>query len=172
MSELALEPGCPYCGTALLLAGACAAGACGAACGSAGGCALIRCPGCGRAWPHPRRSRLAWRLAAWLARRAAARAGRVRARRAPLPADSLAALAVGRPALIVSLGSAGEGLRPLAALGLVPGVAVRLRQRWPALVLELGETTVALDAALARRITVAPAEPAAAAQPSSGSSPS
>ncbi len=42
----------------------------------------------------------------------------------------------------------------LAAFGVVPGSELRLRQKAPSLVLELGETTIALDAEIAREIYV------------------
>jgi Fe2+ transport system protein FeoA len=42
----------------------------------------------------------------------------------------------------------------LAALGLAPGSLIEVRQRYPALVIDVGETTIALDADLARVIEV------------------
>jgi Fe2+ transport system protein FeoA len=179
MTELGLAAACPHCGTALPPAGACGA-TCGTAygslfgapCGAGGGCALLSCPGCGSALPHPRRSPLAWALAQWLERRA---------RRKAAAADTLAALPAGVTAQVVALGRGmGASAQQLAAWGLVPGARVRLRQRRPALVLEVGETTLALDAALAREIRVRrpgpadgpPVQPEAPAQPSSGSAPS
>ena len=42
----------------------------------------------------------------------------------------------------------------LAALGVVPGSEVRLHQRAPAFVIEVGETTIALDPEIAREIFV------------------
>jgi Fe2+ transport system protein FeoA len=171
MSELTLDPACPGCGTPLPLAGACgvAAGAAcdtlrSAACGASGGCALLTCPGCGASLPHPRRSRLAWRLAGWLARRKRARAAAAALARCPAADDSLRALPVGAAARIVAYDAAAPaGAHALAALGLVPGVEVRVRQRHPAIVLEAGETTLALDAELAGGIRVR-----ALPQPSSG----
>ena len=44
----------------------------------------------------------------------------------------------------------------LSNLGLMPGARVRLVQKVPAVVVEVGETTVALDAAVARHILVEP----------------
>lgn len=147
MTELAIAGACPRCGTALPVAGACSR-----SCGARGACALICCPGCGLAFPNPQRSRLAWHLSRWLARRARRRAA---AREAGGREGTLAALPSGGAARIVGLrpGSA-ERQRQLAALGLVPGADVRLRQRHPALVLEVGETTLALDVALARDIRI------------------
>lgn len=44
----------------------------------------------------------------------------------------------------------------LSNLGLMPGARVRLVQKLPEVVVEVGETTVALDAAVARHILVEP----------------
>ena len=46
----------------------------------------------------------------------------------------------------------------LAALGVVPGTTIRLHQRSPSFVIELGETTLALDPEIAREIYVKPTE--------------
>jgi DtxR family Mn-dependent transcriptional regulator len=49
----------------------------------------------------------------------------------------------------------------LAALGVIPGSEIRLHQRSPAFVIEVGETTIALDPEIAGEIFVKPvAEPA------------
>ena len=42
----------------------------------------------------------------------------------------------------------------LASLGIIPGSPIRLRQRSPSFVIEVGETTIALDAEIARDIYV------------------
>ena len=42
----------------------------------------------------------------------------------------------------------------LAAFGVVPGSEIRLRQKAPSYVLELGETTIALDPEIASEIYV------------------
>jgi Fe2+ transport system protein FeoA len=47
----------------------------------------------------------------------------------------------------------GDAAR-LAGLGILPGVRVRLVQRYPAYVLQLGRTQIALDSALASRVRV------------------
>lgn len=44
----------------------------------------------------------------------------------------------------------------LASLGVVAGCTVTLRRRWPSFVVEVGETTLALDKAIAREIRVRP----------------
>lgn len=47
-------------------------------------------------------------------------------------------------------------LEQLSTLGLVPGTDMRLRQQHPSIVVEVGETTLALDADVARDIFVKP----------------
>ena len=54
-----------------------------------------------------------------------------------------------------------ESMDHLAGLGLLPGVELRVRQRFPARVIEMGETVVALDAGIARSIFVQRITPAA-----------
>jgi DtxR family Mn-dependent transcriptional regulator len=46
----------------------------------------------------------------------------------------------------------------LAALGVIPGTTIRLHQRSPSYVIELGETTIALDPEIAGEIYVKPVE--------------
>ena len=46
----------------------------------------------------------------------------------------------------------------LAALGVIPGSTIRLHQRSPSYVIEVGETTIALDPEIAREIFVKPVE--------------
>ena len=46
----------------------------------------------------------------------------------------------------------------LAALGVIPGSTIRLHQSSPSYVIELGETTIALDPEIAREIFVKPVE--------------
>jgi DtxR family transcriptional regulator, Mn-dependent transcriptional regulator len=46
----------------------------------------------------------------------------------------------------------------LAALGVIPGSTIRLHQRSPSYVIEIGETTIALDPEIASEIFVKPAE--------------
>lgn len=58
--------------------------------------------------------------------------------------------------LIVTAISVTDPLRSdrLAALGLAPGSLIEVRQRFPAFVIDVGETTIALDTELARVIEV------------------
>jgi DtxR family Mn-dependent transcriptional regulator len=46
----------------------------------------------------------------------------------------------------------------LAALGVIPGSTIRLHQRSPSYVIEIGETTIALDPEIAREIFVKPVD--------------
>jgi DtxR family Mn-dependent transcriptional regulator len=46
----------------------------------------------------------------------------------------------------------------LAALGVIPGSELRLHQRSPSYVIEIGETTIALDPEIAGEIFVKPVE--------------
>jgi DtxR family Mn-dependent transcriptional regulator len=70
-----------------------------------------------------------------------------------------------RPLIDLPLGSEGtivfirnvQGMDGLATLGLLPGTRVRLVQRQPSVVLEVGETTVALDREVSSGIYVRPA---------------
>lgn len=66
----------------------------------------------------------------------------------------LADLAVGEAGTVRFVSSRQDGVERLGALGLVPGVEVRLTQRRPSHVVEVGETTIAIDARLAGAIFV------------------
>ena len=68
------------------------------------------------------------------------------------PLDRLPAGAEGRIVYIVPRDK--ERLAPLTNLGIVPGAHVHLRQKSPAFVLALGETTLAVDPAIAGEIYV------------------
>lgn len=64
-------------------------------------------------------------------------------------------LAAGETARIVHIVAKDvERAVRLSSLGLVPGAVVRLNQKRPAVVLELGETTLALDASVSHDIYV------------------
>jgi DtxR family Mn-dependent transcriptional regulator len=67
----------------------------------------------------------------------------------------LAKLAPGAAARIVHIAPRQAGrLVRLASLGLVPGARVRLQQAWPAVVVRIGETTLALESDVAGEIFV------------------
>jgi Fe2+ transport system protein FeoA len=70
---------------------------------------------------------------------------------------SIAALKPGQCARIVELRCVDLGrLDRLGAFGLVPGSLVRLRQSRPALIIEIGETVLSMDHAVAADILVQP----------------
>jgi Fe2+ transport system protein FeoA len=76
----------------------------------------------------------------------------------PMPAEGFLTvrdLAGGESAEVVCLGGENPGRRNhLAVFGLVPGAGIRLVQRAPSFVLEIGETILALDADVAKDIVV------------------
>jgi DtxR family Mn-dependent transcriptional regulator len=68
---------------------------------------------------------------------------------------ALADLAVGESATVAFIHSRRHAyLQRLSALGVVPGCRIRLRQRHPALVLQVGETELALDHEAGREIFI------------------
>jgi Fe2+ transport system protein FeoA len=72
------------------------------------------------------------------------------------PIEPLSRLRSGDRARIVHLvAREGVPLVKLATLGLIPGTVVRLVQRKPAVVLEIGHTTLALDEGMTSDIFVA-----------------
>lgn len=76
----------------------------------------------------------------------------------PLPAGELFTvkdLAGGESAEVLCLGGESPARRNhLAVFGLVPGAELRLLQRLPSFVIEIGETVLALEADVARDIVV------------------
>ncbi len=68
----------------------------------------------------------------------------------------ISALRPGESGIIVSVASAPERLVKLSSLGVMPGVRVTLVQKHPAVVLQIAETSIALDAEVAHDIKVAP----------------
>jgi Fe2+ transport system protein FeoA len=69
----------------------------------------------------------------------------------------LTTLRPGQTGIIMSIASTvPERLVKLSSLGVMPGVRVTLVQRNPAVVLEIAETTIALDGDVAESILVEP----------------
>ena len=102
----------------------------------------MRCPACDYEFTEqPRRG--AW-LRRLLGGAAAAEEGECEA----LSVDQLAA---GQSASVLSLSGSRNRL---AVFGLVPGTEITLLQRRPACVIQVGETELALDLEIARRILV------------------
>jgi Fe2+ transport system protein FeoA len=106
-----------------------------------GGCATQHCPRCGYTMPDEERS-----VTARLVRRLLGR------RKEPAGPRTLVDLAAGGSGVVGRLNGAPEILARLTAQGLAPGVTVHLVQRAPTFVVELGETTVALERRVAEAI--------------------
>jgi DtxR family transcriptional regulator, Mn-dependent transcriptional regulator len=67
----------------------------------------------------------------------------------------LSTLELGREGKVVFISTRVKGrLEPLSALGIIPGTTVQLKQRRPSYVIQLGETSVALDEHIVREIYV------------------
>lgn len=133
---------CALCGFAFDPGGsACAERGCPLA---GAGCRTLDCPRCGYAVPDERASR----LAAW-ARRLFAPAAVARTE-----PRTLADLRPGQEGILDGLGGDPALAARLTAQGLAPGVAVHLVQRNPSFVLEVGETTLAVERRVAHAIRI------------------
>ena len=110
-------------------------------------CHLARCPACEYEFPERQPDR------PWLARLFGRKGGPPVAAQDALTVRELSS---GECAQVISLGGEHPGRRHhRAVFGLVPGAEVRLVQRYPSYVVEIGETTLALDADVAADIVVA-----------------
>jgi Fe2+ transport system protein FeoA len=98
-----------------------------------GGCATRHCPRCGYTMPDEERS-----AAARLVRRLF----RARPQRA---AETLADLPAGAFAVVARIEGDHARQARLTGQGLAPGVAVHVVQRRPTYVIEVGETTIAVE---------------------------
>jgi Fe2+ transport system protein FeoA len=132
---------CPLCGLVYEPGGEdCRAHGCPLA---AAGCRTLHCPRCGYTIPDERASV----LARWLRRLL------------PEPregerASTLAELGPGARAVVAAVGGDSALRARLTAQGLAPGVVVRLVQRTPAFVVDVGETTLAFERRVAEAITL------------------
>jgi Fe2+ transport system protein FeoA len=108
-------------------------------------CGLIRCPACEYEFPQAPRS------VSWLRRRF----GRGDRCESPPGMRTVRDLARGERAEVVHLADvASNRSNALAVFGLVPGSEVVLLQRLPSYVLQVGETVLALEEAVASSIVV------------------
>jgi Fe2+ transport system protein FeoA len=129
-------------------------------CGAFGGCHLIKCPACG--YEQPQEPRWLQKLVAWVRRRQpepirVSPLQEITGGSEPLQRLPLTALQAGSTARIVHIVQDSEGhWRKLTALGIMPGAVVRLVQKFPSYVLQIGYTTLALDHQLTAQIEVEP----------------
>ena len=129
---------CPFCGLAYEPGGEdCRGRGCPLA---VAGCRTLHCPRCGYAVPDEQRSA----GARWVRRLfGSPPAGEPR---------TLADLSPGEEGIVDRLSGEPALLARLTAQGLTPGIGVRLLQRRPSCVVEVGETTLALERRVARGI--------------------
>jgi len=112
---------------------------------------LVRCPRCGYQFPRGSRT-LAWVQRLWRRLRAPAA---LPPPAAPHPVQTLDHLRPGETARVLKVSAAEiPMLMKLSQLGLVPGAEVRMQQSRPAAVVRVGETTVALQRAVARVVHI------------------
>ena len=112
---------------------------------------LVRCPRCGYQFPRGSRT-LAWAARLW---------HRLCGSSAPVmaveshPVQTLDHLRPGETARVLKVAAADiPMLMKLSQLGLVPGAEVRMEQSRPAAIVRIGETTVALQRAVAGLVHV------------------
>jgi Fe2+ transport system protein FeoA len=79
-------------------------------------------------------------------------------RREPMTAGTVAEMPSGARAVVSRLEGDPELLARLTAQGLAPGVTVHLLQRSPTFVIEIGETTIAVERRVAEAIRLDPRE--------------
>ena len=129
---------CPLCGFAYVPGGdSCREHGCPIA---LGGCATRHCPRCGYTMPDEERS-------------TAARLVRRLFRPRPRPAaGTVAELPAGAFGVVERIEGDAALQARLTAQGLAPGVALHVLQRRPTFVIELGETTIALERRVAEAI--------------------
>jgi Fe2+ transport system protein FeoA len=70
--------------------------------------------------------------------------------------SSLAQMRAGDRGIVSEIRSTAARIDKLAALGILPGVEVRVQQNKPVVVVELGETVLAIERELAEGIVVSP----------------
>jgi Fe2+ transport system protein FeoA len=123
-----------------------------ASCPITHGCGdLVRCPRCGYQFPRGSRT-LAWAARLWRRLRGSAAPATAAASH---PVQTLDHLRPGENALVLKVSAAEVPmLMKLSQLGLVPGAEVRMEQSRPAAIVRVGETTVALQRAVARVVHI------------------
>ncbi|HEY6842921.1 MAG TPA: FeoA family protein [Thermoanaerobaculia bacterium] len=132
---------CPLCGTDFTGA------ECHSSCPMAKGCTMVRCPRC--SYEFVESGRIADMLRRWI-RRAPAKCATSR--------PTIMDLEIGASAEIESIApTSAARLNRLASYGIVPGSELRLVSVRPAVVVQCGSASVALEDEIAREIFVAAA---------------
>ena len=111
-----------------------------------GTCATRHCPNCGYTMPDEQKSS------------AASFVRRLLGRRQPMAVGTVAELGAGEHGVVARLEGDPELMTRLTAQGLAPGVTVHLLQRQPTYVIEVGETTIALERRVAEAIVLREAD--------------
>ena len=142
---------CPLCGTGFEHAD------CRSACPMSRGCTMVRCPRCG--YEFVESGKLADMLRRWIRRGPVAPVGAHSVRPQPPHEDAavrrLTDLGVGASASIAFIAPTSSArINKLASFGLVPGSEIRLVSRRPAVVLQCGATTIAVEDEIGREIFV------------------
>ena len=133
---------CPLCATDFTGA------ECHSSCPMSKGCAMVRCPHCG--YEFVESGRITDMLRRWIRRAPKCGSGLQPAGQLPitdLPLGSSAAVSSIAP-------TSAARLNRLASYGIIPGSEVRLVSRRPAVVVECGSASVALEDEIAREIYV------------------
>ena len=107
-----------------------------------GTCATRHCPNCGYSMPDDQKSATLRFIR------------RLLGRRKPRGVGTLAELAAGAQDVVARLQGDPELQARLTAQGLAPGVKVHLLQRKPTYVIEMGETTIAVEQRVAEAIVL------------------
>src|ERR1700740_2003002 len=124
---------CPLCGTDFTGA------ECHSSCPMSKGCTMVRCPRC--AYEFVESGRIADMLRRWI-RRAPKCEGRLQ----PAGAIPITDLPLGASAALESIAQTSAArLNRLASYGIVPGSELRLISRRPAVVVQCGSASVALE---------------------------
>ena len=140
LASSSLDVSCPLCGFEYVPGGAsCREHGCPIAFGS---CATRHCPRCGYTMPDEERSAAA---------RFVRRLFRPRPRHA---AGTVAELPAGSFGVVERIGGDPSLQARLTAQGLAPGVHVHVLQRAPTYVIEVGETSIALERRVAEAIVL------------------
>jgi Fe2+ transport system protein FeoA len=123
--------------------------ACHASCPLGAACMVVCCPRCGYSTVDPQRSSLSRRLLHLFDRNspAAATGG-------PEGTVRLLDLKPGQGGHVCDVGGGGSRLAHLSQYGLLPGTPIRLTQKRPVPIVQVGQTDLALDMAIAAEIYV------------------